>query len=233
MRTVPETGSTNADCLTLAGAGAPEGCWLRADRQTGGRGRQGRTWQSPPGNLYASTIVRLRSWDPSPPSLALVAAGALHEAVGSLALLGDRLRIKWPNDLLIDRAKLSGILMERSGDAVVIGFGVNLAHAPSLTDRATIALSATGFDVAPQQLVEVLAATFARWLGRWRDRDLAETRADWLARAHPVGTALSTHLPDGSRISGLFRGIDPAGALMLATSDQGVMTIHAGDVFLV
>jgi BirA family biotin operon repressor/biotin-[acetyl-CoA-carboxylase] ligase len=123
--------------------------------------------------------------------------------------------------------------MERSGDAVVIGFGVNLAHAPVVVDRPTIALSATGFDVGPQQLVEALAAVFRQWLARWRDRDLGQTRADWMRRAHPVGTALTTHSPDGSAVSGFFRGIDATGALVLGTPDRGDVIIHAGDVFLV
>jgi BirA family biotin operon repressor/biotin-[acetyl-CoA-carboxylase] ligase len=97
IRTVPVTGSTNTDLLALARDGAPEATWLRADRQTGGRGRHGRVWESPPGNLYASTLVRLRPNDPPAPTLALAAAVALHEVVTAY---GAPVQIKWPNDLL-------------------------------------------------------------------------------------------------------------------------------------
>ena len=134
IRTVAATGSTNADLLELARSGAVEGLWLVAERQTAGRGRQGRTWESPPGNLYASTLVRLRRDDPSAPGLALVAAVALHEVVAAVLTGGRRggLLLKWPNDLLLDGAKLAGILLERADDAVVIGVGVNAQHHPAL-----------------------------------------------------------------------------------------------------
>src|SRR5689334_7206475 len=107
IRTVPETGSTNDDLAALARAGAPEGTWLRAERQTGGRGRQGRGWESPLGNLHASTLVRLAPGDPPAPTLALVAAVALREVAAAFAPGAD-LVIKWPNDLLAGGAKLAG-----------------------------------------------------------------------------------------------------------------------------
>ena len=84
IRTVAETGSTNDDVAALARDGAPEGLWLRAERQTGGKGRQGRAWQSPPGNLHASTLVRIDPKHPPPPSLALVAAVGVQVAVRRL-----------------------------------------------------------------------------------------------------------------------------------------------------
>ncbi|MBM3929212.1 MAG: biotin--[acetyl-CoA-carboxylase] ligase, partial [Sphingomonadales bacterium] len=144
MVTVAETGSTNADLLAAARSGAAEGRWLRAVQQSAGRGRQGRIWQSAPGNLYASTIVRLRPHDPPAATLALVAAVALDDALGLLCpslRVAGRLAIKWPNDLLLDGAKLVGILLERADDAVVIGFGVNCTHHPALPDRPTTSLS--------------------------------------------------------------------------------------------
>ena len=140
IRTVAETGSTNDDLAMLARAGVAEGLWLRAERQTGGRGRQGREWRSPPGNLYASTIVRLRPGDPPAPTLALVAAVALHQ-VAALFAPGASIAIKWPNDLMAGGAKLSGILLERSDDAVIIGFGVNLAHHPEDLERPATSAS--------------------------------------------------------------------------------------------
>lgn len=230
IRTVAETGSTNADLLALAASGAPEGCWLRAERQTAGRGRQGRAWVSDTGNVYASTLVRLRPSDPIAPTLALVAAVALEEAV---RIFHDGATIKWPNDLLLGNAKLAGILLERADDAVVIGFGVNLAHHPDLPDRPTTSLAAHGTIVDPAIFVEVLAESVARWIARWRGEGLAPVRARWLDRAHPKGTALTARLPDGTREDGLFDGLDANGALILRLAGGETRVIHAADVFLI
>lgn len=215
--------------LALAQGGAAEGLWLRAERQTAGRGRQGRDWVSPAGNLYASTLVRLHAHEPAPATLALVAAVALDEAV---RLFGVQPVLKWPNDLLVDGAKLSGVLLERVEDAVVIGFGVNLAHHPEGLDRASTSIAAHAPAPEPQVFAETLADAFARWLGRWRDEGLAPVRDAWLARAHPRGTALSARLSDGTSIDGLFDGLDRDGALILRLADGSARVIHAGDVFL-
>jgi BirA family biotin operon repressor/biotin-[acetyl-CoA-carboxylase] ligase len=232
IRTIPETGSTNADMLLLASHGAEEGLWLRAERQTAGRGRLGRAWSAPAGNFAGSTIVRLRPSDPPAATLALVAAVALHDALG-VALRGQaRAILKWPNDVSIDGAKLSGILLERSGDAVIVGIGVNLAHHPDLPDRPTTSLAAYGLTVDPATFADVLAEAFARWLGRWRGEGLSAVRAAWLAAAHPVGTALTARLPDGSAVDGLFDGLDAEGALILRLASGVRHVIHAGDVFL-
>ena len=231
IRTVAETGSTNADMIALARSGAEEGLWLRAERQTQGRGRHGRAWSSPSGNLYASTIVRLRPSDPPAPTLALVAAVALEECVAAY-LQRDGLLLKWPNDLLLDGAKLSGILLERADGAVVIGMGVNLATHPDLAERRTTSLAAQGIAADPADFTETLAGAFARWLGRWRGEGLGPIRARWLDHAHPVGTALSATLPEGGTVDGLFDGLDRDGALILRLADGSRHVIHAGDVFL-
>ncbi len=231
LRTVPETGSTNDDLAISAREGAPEGFWLRAERQTGGRGRQGREWHSPPGNLYASTLVRLRAGDPPAPTLALVAAVALHE-VAAVYSGGAAIEIKWPNDLLVAGAKLSGILLERLDDAVVVGFGVNLADHPDLTARPATSFAALGGAPDPALFLESLAESFARWLARWREEGLAPIRLRWLAGAHPPGTALSTHTASGAWVEGVFDGLDDGGALRLRLADGSSRIIHAGDVFL-
>ncbi|WP_443208552.1 biotin--[acetyl-CoA-carboxylase] ligase [Sphingomonas sp. PAMC 26621] len=268
----------------MARSGISEGIWLRAERQTGGRGRQGRLWVSPVGNFYGSSVVRVRGGDPAPATLALAAAVALEEVVraylppysppvspfpltsrfpgegrGPVAqaevtgrsskqtpesLLGPGLRrgsergsgeglvLKWPNDLLIDGAKISGILLERTGDAIVVGIGVNLAHHPTNTDRLATSLAAHGATPDPADFAETLADSFARWLGIWRGQGLAPVRSRWLERAHPIGTALTARLPDGSATDGLFNGLDSDGALILRLADGTARVIHAGDVFL-
>jgi BirA family biotin operon repressor/biotin-[acetyl-CoA-carboxylase] ligase len=222
IRTVAETGSTNDDVAALAREGAPEGLWLRAERQSGGKGRQGRVWQSPPGNLYASTLVRVDPKHPPPPTLALVAAVVLHEAVSRYT---SRAKIKWPNDIIINRAKLAGILLERQADAVVIGFGVNLAYHPEDLDRPAASLGAR---VAPDALLRRLAVCFETWLERWKTEGLAPIRAAWLAAAHPVGTPLVSGGTEGA-----FDGLDETGALRLRLADGAIRVVHAGDVFLV
>jgi BirA family transcriptional regulator, biotin operon repressor / biotin---[acetyl-CoA-carboxylase] ligase len=242
IRTVPETGSTNDDLAILAREGAAESTWLRAERQTGGKGRQGRVWQSPAGNLYASTLVRLRPGDPPAPTLALVAAVALHEAI---SLTADGVAIKWPNDLVFipprngegdhakhgggGPAKLAGILLEREEEAVIIGFGVNLAAYPNNIDPPATSLAAlAGAAPDPGAFAELLAEIFSRWLARWRVKGLPPVRRRWLDAAHPLGTALAT-----AEGEGLFDGLDESGALRLRLADGTVRTIHAGDVFLI
>ena len=231
IRHLVTTRSTNDDMAALAAEGAAEGTWLRADRQEGGRGRQGRAWVSPPGNLYASTLVRRQGGDPPAPTLALVAALALDELLQ--AWLGpDRLVIKWPNDLLADGAKISGILLEGVKDAVVVGLGVNLAHHPVDIDRPATSLAGLGFAAPdPGAFAGDLAAGFAVWLARWRAEGLGAILARWQARAHPRGTPLRAALPEGA-IEGLYDGLDSDGALRLRTADGRIHLVHAGDIFL-
>jgi BirA family biotin operon repressor/biotin-[acetyl-CoA-carboxylase] ligase len=233
IRTVAETGSTNDDLTSLARGGAPEGLWLRAERQSRGRGRQGREWHSPPGNLYASTLVRLRPGDPPAPTLALVAAVALHEVASGFVAAGLPIEIKWPNDLLVAGAKLSGILLERIDDAIVVGFGVNLADHPDEMSRPAINMGMLGGAPDPARFLDALAASFERWMGRWREEGIEPVRRRWLASAHPIGTALRTHTAGGSSIEGLFDGLDQSGALKLRLADGSSRVIHAGDVFLI
>jgi BirA family biotin operon repressor/biotin-[acetyl-CoA-carboxylase] ligase len=183
---------------------------------------------SPPGNLYASTLVRLRAGDPPAPTLALAAAVALHDAVSAYAA-DARIRIKWPNDLIVDVVKLAGILLEREGEAVVVGFGVNLAADPPGLDRPATSLAAVaGSAPAPATFLETLAEAFARALGRWRSEGLLPLRDRWLRAAHPRGTALST-----TEGEGLFEGLDEQGALRLRLADGSLRIVRAGDVFLI
>jgi BirA family transcriptional regulator, biotin operon repressor / biotin---[acetyl-CoA-carboxylase] ligase len=233
IQTVSSTVSTNADLIALAATGVPEGFWLRAETQSGGRGRMGRTWESPPGNLYASTLVRLQPHDPTAATLALVTAVALAEVIGGF--LGPiRPMIKWPNDILIEGAKVSGILLERSGDAVVIGMGVNLHSHPFDLGRPATCLASHGTAAPdPGYFLEEVATAFARWLGRWRGEGIHVVRSVWTEYAHPAGAALSLTFPDGTSLKGLFDGLDSDGALRLRLADGAVRVIHAADVFLI
>ena len=235
IETVAEIPSTNGALLARLGAGERlnEGDWLIADRQNAGRGRAGRAWSDGYGNFMGSTVVHLRPTDPLPQTLALVTGLAAHEAVAALAPELQGLRLKWPNDLLVEEAKLAGILLERHGDAVVVGIGVNLAQAPDLADRATASLALRGFTVSRDDLAAELAARFRDAVDRWHYGEWPLLRQQWLGRALPVGTLVSVKDRDQGTIIGAFGGIDDDGVALLRLADGAVRAIHAGDIDMV
>jgi BirA family biotin operon repressor/biotin-[acetyl-CoA-carboxylase] ligase len=231
---VPETGSTNADLLARLAAGerVAEGDWLVADRQWLGRGRQGRVWLDAPGNFMGSTVVHVSPQDPTPASLSFVAALAVYETV--LSRLGNprELELKWPNDVLLGADKFCGLLLEREGPAVVIGIGVNLAAAPQLSEQRARTLAELGPAPDRDAFAADLAVRFDLELGRWRQYGLEPILNRWLAAAHPPGTPLTVHEPNGAAVSGAFAGLERDGALRLRLADGAVRVIHAGDVML-
>lgn len=137
--------------------------------------------------------------------------------------------LKWPNDVLLSGKKLAGILLERSGDRVVLGFGVNLGSAPDVPDRPTASL---GGQIQPEAFAPLLAGSLARLLGLWRSSEPAALACAWEQRAHLVGTRLSVHLGKDACISGRFAGLDAHGALRLLLEDGSIEVVHAADVFL-
>lgn len=175
-----------------------------------------------------STALRMAPDDPPAPTLALAAGLAVQAAVN--AAPGEpRALLKWPNDLMVGSAKLAGILLERVGDHVIVGIGVNLASAPALADRETVALSAFGPPPAPEDFAEALAAHFCQEVRRWRGAGLGGLLPRWEAAAHPPGTRL---VIDGGALAGRFAGLDSDGALRLTLADGTTRAIHAGDVTL-
>ena len=187
-------------------------------------------WETISGNFFGSTIVQLRGDDPPAPALGLAAGLALIEAV-EIAAPGAPLSLKWPNDLMLGDAKLAGILLERSGDRVVAGIGVNLAGAPSISGRKTAALKPLA-EIAPQAFAPLLAGKFAQMLAAWRSAEPAQFAQAWLARAHPLGTRLEVHSGPGERVSGTFDGMEPDGAMRLRRDGGAIDIIRAGDVTL-
>jgi BirA family biotin operon repressor/biotin-[acetyl-CoA-carboxylase] ligase len=232
IETLTATGSTNADLAERLARGEAlhEGHWLIADRQSAGRGRQGRAWFDGHGNFMGSTVVHLRPGDPPRPTLALVAGLALHEAVAIRLPPPPQALLKWPNDVMIGPAKLAGILLEGVGEAVVVGVGANLALAPEVPGRETISLAAFGPAPDRDAFALDLAAAFAAGLERWRSYGLAATVARWSAVAHTPGTILSVGEPGETSLEGEFAGLDDAGALLLRLADGTTRTIHAGEV---
>jgi BirA family biotin operon repressor/biotin-[acetyl-CoA-carboxylase] ligase len=224
-------GSTNDEALRLAHEGAPEFSLVWAKSQEAGRGRRGRSWQSPEGNLYTSMIVRPLL----PPSQAaeagFAAALAVAETVERL-VPGLKAQVKWPNDVLADGAKIGGILLESAGiesgriAALVIGVGINLAQAPEGTPYPAAALSRFGPAVAVETALEIYAEAMVSWLERWRELGFAPIRKAWLARAKGLGQSLQVRLESGSAL-GVFQGIDDDGALLFEDGQRFL----AGDVF--
>ncbi len=234
IRYVAETGSTNSDLAERLRAGerVAEGEWLVADRQVSGRGRQGRDWFDGTGNFMGSTVVTLSARDPPAQTLALLTGLALYEA--SVPLLPDpsALSLKWPNDLLIGRAKAAGILLEGHADAVVVGVGVNLAVAPEVEGRETTSFAKFGPTPERNAFAPGLAHQFALELDRWRTYGLAPLLRRWLGAAHAKGDALKVHDSDGSTIEGAFDGLADDGSMILRLADGSTRAIHAGDVTL-
>lgn len=237
---VEETGSTNADLVArlTQGEAIPEGFWLRAKRQSGGRGRSGREWVSPEGNLYASTVVNVRAGDPPPQTLALAVGLAVHGVVAQALQPGQRggASLKWPNDVLVDGAKVAGILLERAGHTIVVGIGINVAFAPQIAGRDTACLLALNsrFEAAPGGLLEhILAPALHDELWRWRSDGLPRLIERWSAAAHPIGAPVSVNPGSGEPIVGTFAGLDSDGAFKLRLANGSVQTIHAGDVSLI
>ena len=238
IETVSETGSTNADILERLRAGEPlgEGLWLRAERQSGGRGRSGRSWISPAGNIYASTVVHVGPMDPPAHTLSLVTGLAVQAFVTHALSQADRSKValKWPNDVLVDGAKIAGILLERHSDTIVVGIGVNLGHAPALSDRKTTCLhnENPAGPMQPDVAMIILAKHFAAELTKWREFGGAALIQRWLNAAHPLGTALTVHDPSGDKLNGTFAGLDESGSLLLRMAGGNTRIIHAGDVVL-
>lgn len=230
-------GSTNDEAMGRLRSGDPGGFFVVAREQSGGRGRQGRAWVSPPGNLYATLALANPAPLPLVPQLGFVAGVALAATL-RYRLSGDvRLRIKWPNDMVFGGAKLAGILLEsavlpdkRLG--CVIGFGVNcLSHPRALPYRATDLIEAGDVTADAGMLLAAIAASMETRLAVWdQGRNFATIRDMWLAYAAGLGERIKVAAP-GRTLDGTFVGLDQAGRLMVET-DAGIATLDAGDVFL-
>ncbi len=220
--------STQDEARRLAADGAPEGTVVRAARQTRGRGRAGRAWQDPPGNLALSVLLRPGRPAGEAAHVGFVAGVALCHALDSL-LPGDapEPRAKWPNDVLLDEKKVAGVLLEGGRDHIILGIGVNVAAAPP--DLPATALAAHGATAGPGTVAETLLGRLAPWYDRWRREGLAGVRAAWLARAHGLGGPVRA-IVDGTARTGTFAGLDADGALLL-DADGRRLRVLAGDVF--
>ena len=227
LRGYDELASTNDEARRLAERGAPDGTVVHAVRQTAGRGRQGRNWQSPAGNLYASFLLRPGIATERASELGFVAAVAVADLAASV-LPDGAVAVKWPNDVLAGGAKLAGILTECAGGAVVIGIGLNVRHAPEGLPYPATCLAAQGCALDADAVLRRLADGMAVALEAWSTLGFAAILESWAARGPAIGAALRVRSGSG-QVAGRFAGLDSDGALLLAT-DQGVRRIVAGDV---
>lgn len=234
-----QTGSTNDEAKSLAANGAADGTVVWAREQTAGRGRRGREWVSPAGNLYLSMLLRPGRPPVESAQLSFVAAVALGDAIAEFLPGHAELNCKWPNDVLVNGRKVAGILLESSGaatgqatDWVVVGCGVNIAGHPPDTLYPATDLAAEGASAASVEAVlEHFLESFFRWRDRWMEAGIAPVRAAWLARAAGLGRDITVRLPH-REIRGRFVDMDRDGALLLEGPGGVRETISAGDVFL-
>ncbi|WP_417483359.1 biotin--[acetyl-CoA-carboxylase] ligase [Maricaulis sp.] len=230
-----ETGSTNVEVRDRALAGERGPLWIAARRQSAGRGRRGRAWHSLDGNLFASGLYVFNRPPAQAAELSFVAALAVAELCDTA--LGDaaRTRVKWPNDVLVDGRKVSGILLE-SGAApagglwLAVGIGVNLAVAPDDLDRPVTSLALAGRRLEREIALEHLAASFERNVQLWLRSGFGAIRDQWLARAHGLGERCVVRL-DHETLDGVFGDLGPDGALRLDLAAGQHRYISAGEVF--
>jgi BirA family biotin operon repressor/biotin-[acetyl-CoA-carboxylase] ligase len=237
LEALVSVGSTNKEARLRALRGDDGPLWITAVTQTQGRGRMDRSWASPPGNLYASLLLREPAAPERAPELGFVAALALRDAIIAEApALASRLAFKWPNDLLLAGKKCAGILIE--GDVgvdnrvnAVIGIGVNCASHPADTAYPATDLAAHGAAIDPERLFRRLSAAMCRRLAKWdRGQAFSAILGDWLSCVSGLGEEITVRNGSGEK-HGRFVGLDPSGRLVLQTPAGGTEKISAGDVF--
>jgi BirA family biotin operon repressor/biotin-[acetyl-CoA-carboxylase] ligase len=229
---VAEIDSTNQACRLRALAGEAAGLVIGADRQTAGRGRRGRNWSSPQGNLYTSILLRPQRLASEAAALGFAAVMAVGDVAEALLPRGTLVQHKWPNDLLIAGSKASGILLEAQPGFVVLGIGVNIASHPADTPYpATDLVAAGAAPIAPQVLLERLLTAFAPLYDGWEREGFAALLPAWRRRAAGLGQPIEVRL-ERETLAGTFRDLEPDGTLRLTLSDGTERRIAAGDVYL-
>ena len=230
--------STSEEAKRLSVAGAPEGTLVWALRQTAGRGRFGRSWISPRGNLYFSLLLRPGLPPQETMQLTFVAALAVAEAISEIMPAGAVITCKWPNDILIGGKKGAGILLESSldgggrVDSLVIGIGINIASHPTIEHviyPATSLWAEGAKSETAQSMLERFCRSFLVWLDQWREQGFVPVREAWRACAESLHRPIKVRL-GGDTIAGIFADLDATGALVLQEGSEQRL-IFAGDVF--
>jgi BirA family biotin operon repressor/biotin-[acetyl-CoA-carboxylase] ligase len=225
FRHIATTASTNDDVKAAGEAGEAEGLILTADTQTSGRGRQGRVWQSPEGNLYCSILLRPQNLNMG--FFSFVASLAIYDVVRNY-LPDATIELKWPNDVLVSGKKISGILLEAGDNYLVVGIGLNVKHLPENPLYPATSLSAEGASVELTDLPSKLMQNLWRWYQALQNDGFEPIRAAWLERARKG--EVTAKLPQGD-VQGRFADIDEKGHLRLILADGSERSIATGDLF--
>ncbi|WP_236024878.1 biotin--[acetyl-CoA-carboxylase] ligase [Arenibaculum pallidiluteum] len=235
MHAFDTVGSTNDEAKSLARAGAPHGTLVTARIQESGRGRRGRSWSSPEGNLFLSAVLRPEAPAARAAQLSFAAAVALAECLGAFLPVGITIAAKWPNDVLLEGAKVAGILLEaESGDGqggwVVLGVGVNCRHHPEDAPYPATSLAAHGaVSPVPGLVLRAFVDRLDHWIVRWTREGFEPVRRAWLGWAVGIGGPVTVRL-DRETLEGRFADLDTDGALLLELPGGVRRRIHAGDV---
>lgn len=225
--------STNAEARRRIATGQATDGWIVARAQSAGRGRRGRAWISEEGNLFASRILEPRMPAFRAPELSFVASLATFDAVSAhLPPASATVTCKWPNDILINRCKAAGLLLESEGASgwVVIGIGVNVMSAPAGVEFPATSLREHGGRASAPDVLQSLAAAFERWYEIWRAGGFVPIRDAWRQRAAGIGEAIRVRL-EAREFTGSFMDIDETGALLVRLSEGTIGRVAAGDVF--
>lgn len=252
LRGYDAIGSTNTEALAAAAAGDAGGIWFAAKQQTAGRGRRGRQWESPHGNL-AATLLIVPDADPTlAATLGFVAGVSLNRALSGILPAGivkigidgadglvdggkARIALKWPNDVLADGAKLAGILLEAQKlpdgrHAIAIGFGVNAVAAPAGLPYPATSLADLGVARSAEDIFDALSDAWVETFGIWQDgRGIADVLTQWRGSAAGIGAPVAVN-QNGTIVRGIFETIDDAGRLIVRADDNQRIAITAGDV---
>jgi BirA family biotin operon repressor/biotin-[acetyl-CoA-carboxylase] ligase len=230
-------GSTSDYCVERANAGEAEGLAVLALRQTAGRGSRGRQWESPAGNLSLSILLRPRAPAAEASVFPLLAGVAVADAVCAVlpARAGKRPVLKWPNDVLLGGGKLAGVLIDAAPvgerlEWLVIGVGINLAHAPEIPGKRTTTLQAHGGLATPEEAADTLLQCLGEWLERLQTFGAAGILDAWQLRAHPLGTELAVQAA-GNTVIGRYAGLSATGELLL-TVENRIERFQTGEVLL-
>jgi BirA family biotin operon repressor/biotin-[acetyl-CoA-carboxylase] ligase len=222
--------STNDEARRLAAAGFGHGTLVSAVEQSAGRGRRGRAWHSPPGNLHCSILLDRGPVAAAAPQLTFVAAIALRDALADLALSVD-FRVKWPNDVLCAGAKIAGMLLEQVDELIILGVGVNVVAHPDSALYPTTSLAKAGSGADCHDVLAGFCERLGGWYEVWRQEGFAPIRRAWLEVAIGLGQSVTARLADETVLKGRFAGLAPDGALEMADENNHIRRILAGDVF--
>jgi BirA family biotin operon repressor/biotin-[acetyl-CoA-carboxylase] ligase len=237
LLTFDQLDSTNEEAKRLAKGGGSHGAVIWAKKQTGGKGRLGRSWISQEGNLFVSVLLQPDKKLEELPQLSFVAAVAVIEAMAPMFEKDNKLTCKWPNDILLNGKKLGGILLEsfrtdsKDKTWVVVGVGINIDSCPTDVQYPATCLTHAGVELVSAKIILArFVHHFIECYNEWNSKNFAPIRKRWLASACCINERVIANL-EGSKLEGIAEGIDPAGNLLLKLDNGKKQTVHAGDVF--